>query len=282
MFENLKDTGNKLKKDPIGWVVELFLKKLAYAIILAIGVGIYEFIDIFDLNKLDIFHQAIFGFLILISLIFFLFLGSVSKYALTTKREKEHFRHLIEAYGIKGFFPYSDKNKRQQDWSNLVKYLETSSPQNLNILALNGWDTFGCETAPLHNFLKNYQGELRILLIDPDCEESELRRSGLNLPNEKFKQDYQKTKRFCEDLKANNVDIELKLYQQKPIWKMITTESYMWLQHYDKFTHVDENPVYELYKDKNKTSLFFPLFEVFRKRWNHDNNIITELNNNKI
>ncbi|MDP1667014.1 MAG: hypothetical protein Q8L79_18065 [Methylobacter sp.] len=285
MFTNLKDSIAKLKRDPLGWILEMILKKAVWALIfgwsfLAWPVSTWFLTGWLKLSSFNTLHQIIFGSIIVIAIIFFIILGHVSKYAITSKRENEKLKGLIEAYGIKGFFPYIDEPIRRNEWDTLLKYLKLSQPQNLNILALNGWDTFGSESAPLHDFLMNYKGELRILLIDPECKESELRRSGLQLPENKFKTDYEKTKAFCDALKANNVNVELKLYDQKPIWKMITTESYMWLQHYDKFTHVNKNPVYEIYKDKNKTSLFFPLIEVFIKRWKHDNNKIVKLGSN--
>lgn len=286
MLQNLKDSIAKLKNDPVGWFLEIALKKAVWACIFgwsfwAWPLSTWLVTGWVKLNTFDTLHQVIFGSFIVITIIFLISFFKVGKYAITSKRENEKLKRLVEAYGIKGFFPYIDEHVRKAEWNTLINYLESSQPQNLNILALNGWETFGIDSAPLHNFLMNYKGELRILLIDPECEESDLRRSGLNIPEKKFKADFKNTREFCDSLKDNNVNIELKLYDQKPIWKMITTESYMWLQHYDKFTHVNTNPVYEIYKDKNKTSLFFPLIDVFIKRWTHDKNKIITLGSNK-
>jgi len=58
---------------------------------------------------------------------------------------------------------------------------------------------------------------------------------------------------------------------------MIFTDSYMWLQHYSKNNHVDENPVYSFYKNDNGTSIFLPLTEVFQKRLHDQGSINLDL-----
>lgn len=140
------------------------------------------------------------------------------------------------------------------------------------MLCLNGWDTFGNSDSPLHEYLKTFRGEIKVLLIEPGCSERITRCQALNITEAKFKHDINESWDYIKDLKRRGINVKLKLYSQKPIWKMIGTERILWLQHYDKFKHVEETMVYEFYKNIEETSIYFPTMEVFYKRWENDGN----------
>ncbi len=110
------------------------------------------------------------------------------------------------------------------------------------------------------------------MLIKPRCDAFTIRAKALGLKEKDYEKEIKNTIAYCEQLSAKGKSIIVKLYKQTPIWKMVFTENYMWLQHYKPDDHVDNTPVYTLFANEGETSLYFPLMDVFRKRWDYDDN----------
>lgn len=265
--------GNK-KKQPwlitrfIKWTCEVIVDHLWFAALVVIWGGLSAVFKSFNLEDLPSNERIFVGITCILIILVILLVTAIA----ITYKDKVYYSKLIESFGIKGFYPYTSPDNRVEEWSILVDGLQESDPQNIKILALNGWETFSMPSSPLHEYLKAYKGSLTILLIDPECETCSIRRAALDVNLERFNADHKSSVNFCRDLKRKGIDVHLFYYSQQPIWKMISTETYVWLQHYDKLTHVEKSPVYEFYKDTDKSSMYFPLVSIIEKKTNSDGN----------
>jgi len=213
-------------------------------------------------------------FLVIIS---FLALTRSHARALTLSTEYLKLKYLIEGIGVKGFYLHKVPQEKQQDWEALAGGLKKGAIKNLYILGLTGWNTFGSPSSSLHSVISQFEGSVNILLLNPKSEAFKTRMTEIQANEQTHKAELINTLQSCQLLKKAGVDIKVTLYSQRPIWKMIFTDSYMWLQHYSKNNHVDENPVYSFYKNDNGTSIFLPLTEVFQKRLHDQGSINLDL-----
>jgi hypothetical protein len=178
---------------------------------------------------------------------------------------------MISLVGLHSFMNHSDSSERKLDWSICVDRINSNS-SDLRILGATGWNTFGANDSPLHDVLNDFQGEIKILLMSPDCPYLSERATSVHMTEDNYKKEIQNSIEHCRELKNKNINIHVKFYTQYPIWKMVITGHFLWLQYYRLGSHVEETPVYGFYNNANHTSLFDPLFDVFRKRWELDSN----------
>lgn len=186
---------------------------------------------------------------------------------------------IVEGAGLTSFSLHDGADEKSHDWESCCKaILADDQNTKLKILGANGRDTFGKADAPLHKLVGEFQGEIEILLMHPSCEAFNTRTSSLGVSAEEYFNHLRETLDFCAYLYTKqNKSITIKLYSQTPIWKMLITNKYMWLQYYSPLKHVDSMPVYTFYSDEQGTSLFIPLVDVFRKRWQDDGSCTVDL-----
>ncbi|MGB2580288.1 MAG: hypothetical protein WBC83_01170 [Minisyncoccia bacterium] len=188
-------------------------------------------------------------------------------YALILQKQ---YAAMLEGIGLRKFSPHCDQADKKKDWDNCVKEISSSAPHSLHILGATGWRTFGSPQSPLHDLLISFQGVIRILLIKPGSDGFKRRTVDLKHHEEEYKREILNTIEFCKELKEkHHKNIEVRLYTEEPIWKMILTEQYLWLQYYDPSSPVEDTPVYTLQTREPPTlsSLYYPLTRVFEKRW---------------
>lgn len=184
------------------------------------------------------------------------------------KKEIGRLTEIIEHTGVRGFLWHDDdKTLKADDWKSCAVTIENENPAELCILGLTGWDTFGKPSAPLHEVLKRYTGNINILLLDPDAQAFKNRATVLNINEQNYRKQVLDSLDFCKVLKSQGKSIEVRLYKRTPIWKMIQTNSFLWLQYYHPNRHVDDTPVYALFSDKDHNSLIFPFRDSFKRRW---------------
>lgn len=183
---------------------------------------------------------------------------------------------LIQTTGISGFYPHSTKAEKKKDWKLCVENIKRHRATDLRIMGATGWNTFGHSEAPLYKLLEQFNGEVKILLIDPDPTSPALiqRAHETNKTPEHYAKEVRDTLSRLKDLKQNKGrNVSVKLYRQTPIWKMVISNDFMWLQHYCKNKDVDNSPVYTFFSDGDEgTSLFHALYSVWLKRWEIDGN----------
>lgn len=184
---------------------------------------------------------------------------------------------LVQAMGISGFSPHTTKQEKRADWKSCNDKIKSNRAIDLRIMGATGWNTFGHKDAPLYRLLDQFQGEIKILLIKPDPTLPALiqRANEIGVPAADYVQEINNSIDRLKALKAKGKNISLKLYEQMPIWKMVISNDYMWLQHYCKCKNVEDTPVYSFFSDGDEgTSLFHALYSVWLKRWDIDGNPI--------
>lgn len=187
-------------------------------------------------------------------------------------RRYVQLREIATSAGLNGFWPHSKDDEKIKNWNGCLQQIEKDKADDLRVLGVTGWATFGSPTSPLHNAFISCQGEIRVLLIKPGCSAFKERALALHINEIEYAKEIQDSLEFCKQLKRQGKSISVKLYEQTPIWKMVFTNNYLWLQYYQPDQHVDNTPVYTFFSNKERTSLYHPIVNVFRKRWHRDNN----------
>lgn len=196
-------------------------------------------------------------------------------------------RNLNELATIKegsGIFYYNQNNTEQEVTKNKEFLLEQFSKATiLDIIGATGYNTFtrkdGTGEAVLRTAFEKVQGEIRILLVNPDFDHTspeniQTRPKSLGMSWDDYKNEILKSIQFLKTLKDQGKNIALKFYCQQPVWKIIRADDFMWLQHYKNAKHVENMPVYGIEREQsyNNETLFEPLHSVFEKKWYNDKN----------
>lgn len=189
---------------------------------------------------------------------------------------------LNEYIGASGFSPNHNLSETKRNWAECVGKIKATKAKDLRIMGATGYKTFGEKDSPLYTFLEKYDGEVKVLLIEPNANLDALisRAAQTEKTPQNYADEVTKSVERLKDLVRNkNRKITLKLYKQTPIWKMIISNDYMWLQHYSTCSDdVHKTPVYTFYSDGDGgTSLFHALYSVWQKRWELDGNTLVEL-----
>ena len=185
-------------------------------------------------------------------------------------RERQ-YAHMLEGIGLREFSNHDSENKRGQDWDRCVAEIKNTRPSRLCILGATGWDTFGSSQSPMHNLIRDFEGSIHILLLKPGSYGFQKRTAELNKNEENYRQEIEDSIEYCRSLvEKYKKSIDIRLYEDEPIWKMIFSDRYLWLQYYDPKDDVDNTPVYTLQTRAQATdsSLYYPLVKVFQRRWN--------------
>lgn len=179
---------------------------------------------------------------------------------------------LARFAGLSSFSDHKSQKDKNLDWGECKKNI--ASAKDLRIMGATGWATFGDVGTPLHDVVKKFKGELKILLLCNDASADVLlsRAAATNKDPTKYHLEIEKSLAMLRKLKIDfpKRTIEVKLYKKPLIWKMIICNSYMWLQHYWEIEDdVENTPVYTFYSDggERKTSLFHPFYEEWKKQW---------------
>lgn len=230
-----------------------------------------EWLEIIDKPRLISYiesHPIRVVFTVLLLSFIILFIGRGYRFLITAIRNRE----ILLTVGVSGFWNHSNDVQKKENWEFCQQRILSNETRQLRILGATGWDTFGKREAPLHDLVENFTGEIKILLLKPESKAASARARSVGVSPDDYNKEINDTIYFCNQLKARGRPITVKFYDQSPIWKMIFTEKYMWLQYYKQDKHVDETPVYMLFANDSKTSLYFPLLNVFVKKWDYDNN----------
>lgn len=184
---------------------------------------------------------------------------------------ERRYAQMLEGIGLREFSYHNTEQQRNSDWQRCVAEIRDARPNVLCLLGATGWETFGSPQAPMHDLLRDFQGRIYILLLKPDGPGFKRRVTDLDKNDFLFNQQIIDSIDYCKTLvQKHKKDIEIRLYEDEPIWKMIFSDRYLWLQYYDPADDVDNTPVYTLQTRDSSTasSLYYPLVRVFQRRWN--------------
>jgi hypothetical protein len=187
---------------------------------------------------------------------------------------------LVQAIGVSGFSRHATKAEKRKDWKACAEKIKEHKAKDLRIMGATGWETFGDPGSPLHKLLGRFNGEVKILLMKPDAALPALihRAAEIGQSPADYAKEIERSIDRLRNLRKSGRNISLKLYTQTPVWKMIISNDYMWLQHYRCDSNVDDTPVYVFFSDGDEgTSLFHALYSVWLKRWDVDGNETVDL-----
>lgn len=161
--------------------------------------------------------------------------------------------------------------------------------KDIFIIGATGFQTFARKDSEGNAILRevveeDMTGEIKILLLHPSGEHTINRAKALGVPIDNYQGEIKNSIKFLKELKAKGKNVALKLYTQKPIWKMIILDNFLWLQYYHLCKHVERMPVYGISRatDEGTYSLFDPLYAVFQKKWHDDNNPIFDFTTDEL
>lgn len=196
------------------------------------------------------------------------------------EQESSEEELLVQAVGISGFYPHTSKKEKRDDWKTCVARIRGHRAKDLRIMGATGWATFGAPESPLYKLLDEFDGEIKVLLMKADPSLSALvqRAKETGYKPDDYALEIRRSIDRLRQLKGKGKNISLKCYTQMPVWKMLISNDYMWLQHYRNSRNVDDTPVYVFYSDGDEgTSLFHALYSVWLKRWEVDGNEVIDL-----
>ena len=188
-------------------------------------------------------------------------------------------QEIMGNFGIRTFSSHSTVTEKAQDWSMIADdvRLASSHESPLWLLGATGKNTFGATDSPLHKAICEYRGAISILLLYPQSNGFKYRIKQLRANQERYMDEILDSLQFCRESKINGVNIQVKLYEGMPIWKLLIMPQTIWLQHYGKTGHVDNSPLYGFSLVHNKPTLLEGYRSVFEKRWNHDDSKVVDL-----
>jgi hypothetical protein len=269
----------ELKKRFKGYLELLSLQILAHIIYILISASLTILLSISE----NFFPTVSVTFKVTCFSIFFIV--CYASYKLIFEKTKKK-RKLLKNSGLFYFQP----NRKVEDRKANIKFIyeKSSTARDISIIGATGYNTFAKidieGKAMLRECLERMTGEIKIILLDPHALQTKIRSTSLAVPLDKYQEEIFNSVEFLKQLKDKGQNISLKFYEQRPIWKMIILDNDMWLQYYHPRKHVEHVPVYGIHRDPNKSdfNLFDPLYEVFQKKWIHDNNPIFDFDSYEI
>lgn len=178
----------------------------------------------------------------------------------------------MKQFGVRVFSKHFEEATRDKDWSLIKGDLEAANKERAQICILgsSGVDTFSGSNSPLHVSLQKQSGSICVLLLAPGSEGFNERVNGLSEDAESYKRDILDSIDYCIDLlQIHRRKIEVRLYSDMPVWKLIITNRALWVWHYERHKHVHITPLYGFEIAQDGGSLHNGFKSVFEKRWNH-------------
>lgn len=152
-------------------------------------------------------------------------------------------------------------------WKDLCA--EISRPDNnmLLIVAANGLETFAKAGSPLYEPLRKFRHQVRVLLLDPDCSETEARALTVSVPLNEYKRATNTSIRRLDELIAEGRPVTWRLYTHQPSWKMIITSRTAFIQYYISGQHVQQTPLWRLDVTEHGTGFYHSFVMEFERLW---------------
>jgi hypothetical protein len=204
--------------------------------------------------------------------------GAVSVPLLVRKRRAERFFYSIlvgRRSGIRRVFPVlkydgdpSEANIRQRDVAEeSIRSLVTNSTK-VRLLLASGFHYIGWKDNPgiLFDVLRSKRPGtiLEVLIINPDKAADRAKDVGLTL--EQYREGTFAVLATLASFRNDGISIEVKVYDEEPIWQMVINDSEMWLLCARK-TRSECSPIYCLLRGA-EYGLHHGLYGVWERRWN--------------
>jgi hypothetical protein len=175
---------------------------------------------------------------------------------------------LVTQAGIKGRFPHARQAEDGAPWTSLCEDILSAENRFVYILGANGIDTFGKPGSPLYDALQSFRGHIRVILCKPGSKQMKGRAAAVGWSATEYEKAIKESVRRLKFLKKQAHSIEGRYYEGQPNWKIIATNSTLWIQYYlPGGPHVDQSPVW-LVSATNNADGFYHLFHIeFNRVW---------------
>jgi hypothetical protein len=175
---------------------------------------------------------------------------------------------LVTQAGIKGRYPHAKQAEDGAPWQSLCE--DILSPENkfVYILGANGIDTFGKPGSPLYDALQSFRGTIRVILCKPGSKQMKGRAAAVGVNALDYERAIKESVKRLKFLRKQAHSIEARYYEGQPNWKLIVTNSTLWVQYYlPGGPHVDQTPVWLVSMTDNHDG-FYHLFHMeFDRVW---------------
>jgi hypothetical protein len=105
-----------------------------------------------------------------------------------------------------------------------------------------------------------------------------MRVSQLDVNPDAYKEEILSSIAFCKDyLLREGRNVELRLYDSLPIWKILMLPQVLWVQYYSSKSRVDDTALYGFTQSGPKPSLLNGFEAVFDRRWQQDATVVVDL-----
>ncbi len=168
--------------------------------------------------------------------------------------------------GLISFFPR--RARRAQQRINALKE-EQGSGRTIMVMGSSGSSTFGDQVGDLSSVLDKCLGA-KILLVNPYSPEASQRIRAIDHPDytlTTFREEVRQSIALLKRLKAMGKAVQLKLYADPPLMKMVILGDYLWLQHYHADLDVAVMPEYVLRRNRKDYGLYTLYAHYFEQRW---------------
>ena len=150
-----------------------------------------------------------------------------------------------------------------------------SGTRELLVMSVTGYDVFVTESRNLQRVINN-SFELRVLLMNPYGSGSRRRSQAwadADGVRERCSRECEETIRRLAELAAAGKKVSLKFYDDPPLWHLIFTGDYVWVQFCHGGHELKDQPEYVFTLSKsNPTEGLFPAFYVhFLNNWANQN-----------
>ena len=185
----------------------------------------------------------------------------------------KQLRTHLAGFGVRVFSLHDSAEVRRNDWDQICKDLVFASRNQspLWVLCANGHRTFGHRDAPLCAALRDYDGVINVLLLKPGSDGFNRRVKNLKIDAEVYRSEILDSITFCKELLKAGKVINVRLYHDLPIWKMIFTPKALWVQHYSSAKRVDETSAYGFSFVESRPTLIDGFQCVLTRRWSDVN-----------
>lgn len=175
---------------------------------------------------------------------------------------------LVTQAGIKGRYPHARQADDGAPWKALCDEVLSSDNKFIYILGANGIDTFGRPGSPLYETLQNFRGTIRVILSKPGTKPMKGRAQAVGINPVDYEKAIRESVRRLKALRKQAHSIEARYYEGQPNWKLIVTNSTLWVQYYlPGGPHVDQTPVWLVSVTENGDG-FYHLFHMeFDRIW---------------
>jgi len=168
--------------------------------------------------------------------------------------------------GLVSYFPRRAKGAQQR-----IKQLkeEHGAGRTIMVIGSSGYSTLVDQVGDLSSVLDKSLGA-KILLVNPYNHDASTRIHALAHPEHTlatFREEVRQSIALLKRLRAMGKAIDLKLYSDPPLVKMVILGDYLWLQHYHSALDVQTMPEYVL-RHNPKDHGFYTLYaHYFSQRW---------------